>query len=132
MQNFKTKQEIKNAKDLAKDPIIINLLKVILGEIDRLPTREEPTEEQIYNIIKKMYESAKLMASYDENSKIELEYLKNFIKSQLTESDLEQIIGDAINNNLIHNIGEAMKYLKTNYNNQYDGKMASLIIKKLL
>jgi uncharacterized protein YqeY len=79
-----------------------------------------------------MYESAKLMASYDENSKVELEYLKNFIKSQLTESDLEQIIGNAINNNLIHNIGEAMKYLKTNYNNQYDGKTASLIIKKLL
>ena len=62
---MKTKQEIKNQKDQAKDPIIINLLKVILGEIDRLPTREEPTEEQIYNIIKKMYESAKIMSSYD-------------------------------------------------------------------
>lgn len=129
---MKTKQEIKNQKDQAKDPIIINLLKVILGEIDRLPTREEPTEEQIYNIIKKMYESAKIMSSYDNNAKVELNYLQQFIKSQLTDDQLEQIIGEAINNDLIHNIGEAMKFLKTNYPNQYDGKSASLIIKKLL
>jgi uncharacterized protein YqeY len=129
---MKTKQEIKNQKDQAKDPIIINLLKVILGEIDRLPTREEPTEEQIYSIIKKMHESAKIMSSYDDNAKVELNYLQQFIKSQLTDDQLEQIIGEAINNNLIHNIGEAMKFLKTNYPNQYDGKSASLIIKKLL
>ena len=54
MKKFKNIQEIKDAKNnFRDDKIIYNLLNVILGEIDRLPTRGEPTEDQIYSIIKK-------------------------------------------------------------------------------
>lgn len=126
MKTFKTKAEIKSEIRSTKDSEIVNLLKVIIGELDRLPTREEPTEDQIYSVIKKMYESAILM-----NSTNEIEYLKQFIKQSLTEQQLTTIIEEAIQNNIIHNIGEAMKYLKANYSNQYDGKIASSIIKNL-
>lgn len=126
MRTFKTKSEIKSEIRSIKDSTIINLLKVIIGELDRLPTREEPTEDQIYSVIKKMYESAIIM-----NSTEEINYLKQFIKQSLTEQQLTTIIEEAIQNNSIHNIGEAMKYLKTNYPNQYDGKIASSIIKTL-
>lgn len=126
MKTFKTKAEIKSEIRSTKDSEIVNLLKVIIGELDRLPTREEPTEDQIYSVIKKMYESAILM-----NSTNEIEYLKQFIKQSLTEQQLITIIEEAIQNNIIHNIGEAMKYLKANYSNQYDGKIASSVIKNL-
>lgn len=133
MRVFKSKQEIKNEKDQVKDPVIINLLKVILGELDRLPTRSEPSEDQIYAIIKKMYESACIMFEHknEDSIRIERDYLKDFIKTTFTESQLEEIIIEAINAGLIHNIGETMKFLKTNYNGQYDGKTASVISKKL-
>jgi uncharacterized protein YqeY len=65
------------------------------------------------------------------NSTNEIEYLKQFIKQSLTEQQLTTIIEEAIQNNIIHNIGEAMKYLKANYSSQYDGKIASSIIKNL-
>lgn len=133
MRVFKSKQEIKNERDQVKDPVIINLLKVILGELDRLPTRSEPSEDQIYAIIKKMYESACIMLEHknEDSIRIERDYLKDFIKTTFTESQLEEIIIEAIHAGLIHNIGETMKFLKTNYNGQYDGKMASVISKKL-
>lgn len=133
MRVFKSKQEIKNERDQVKDPVIVNLLKVILGELDRLPTRSEPSEDQIYAIIKKMYESACIMLEHknEDSIRIERDYLKDFIKTTFTESQLEEIIIEAINAGLIHNIGETMKFLKINYNGQYDGKMASVISKKL-
>lgn len=133
MRVFKSKQEIKNERDQVKDPVIVNLLKVILGELDRLPTRSEPSEDQIYAIIKKIYESACIMLEHknEDSIRIERDYLKDFIKTTFTESQLEEIIIEAINAGLIHNIGETMKFLKTNYNGQYNGKMASVISKKL-
>ena len=59
MKKFNNISEIKAERVSRKDDkIVYNLLTVILGELDRLPTRENPSEDQIYNVIKKIYDNA--------------------------------------------------------------------------
>ena len=132
MRKYSNIQEIKAERSSMKDDkIIYNLLTVLLGELDRLPTRDNPSEDQIYSVIKKMYDNAIEMKDLKRESAIEAFYLKDFIKKQLNDDDLEKIIigFKALNMN---NIGAIMKALNTNYKGQFDGKKASEIIKRVL
>lgn len=132
MRKFNNIQDIKAERSSMKDDkIIYNLLTVLLGELDRLPTRDNPSEDQIYSIIKKMYDNAMEMKDLKRESAIEAFYLKDFIKKQLNDNDLEKIIigFKALG---MDNIGSIMKALNTNYKGQFDGKKASEIIKKVL
>ena len=131
MKAFNNIQEIQEEKKKLHDnKTLYTLLNVIIGELDRLPTRENPSSDQIYNVINKMYNNAKEMSEYNDNSKIEVEYLKDFIKQQLTEEELEDIISKCIENG-VNNIGAIMKYLNTHYKGMFNGKTANEIIKKL-
>lgn len=132
MRKFNNIQDIKAERSSMKDDkIIYNLLTVLLGELDRLPTRDNPSEDQIYSVIKKMYDNAMEMKDLKRESAIEAFYLKDFIKKQLNDDDLEKIIigFKALGMN---NIGSIMKALNSNYKGQFDGKKASEIIKKVL
>lgn len=110
---------------------IYSLLGVILGEIDRLPTREEPTADQIYTVISKMYNNAIEMSQYSAVSKIEANYLKDFIKSQLTSAELVEIIMQYKEDGL-KNIGDYMRALNTEYKGRFNGKGASNIVNQIL
>lgn len=136
MKTFNTVAEIKAEREIQRsNPIIYSLLGVLLGEIDRLPIprTQSPSEDQIYAILKKLYEGAELLASKDwsEEAKIEYAYLKDYIKSQLGRSEIEMIISDIILQKPNANIGVIMKYFKDNYSGQYDGKLVSQIAKEI-
>lgn len=132
MRKFNNIHDIKAERSSMKDDkIIYNLLTVLLGELDRLPTRDNPSEDQIYGVIKKMYNNAMEMKDLKMESAIEAFYLKDFIKKQLNDDDLEKII-IGFKNLGMDNIGSIMKALNTNYKGQFDGKKASEIIKKML
>lgn len=111
--------------------IIYTLLGVLIGEIDRLPTREEPTLDQIYGVVNKMYNSAKEMSQYSVQSKVEMEYLQQYIKQQLTDAELTGIIL-GLKEDGFKGIGEFMKALNMEYKGRFDGKKASQIINQLL
>lgn len=131
MKKFNNISEIKAERASKKDDkIVYNLLTVILGELDRLPTRENPTEDQIYKIIKRMYENAYSIKDINRDSAIEAFYLKDFIKKQLSDSELVGIIMQYKEDGL-KNIGDYMRALNSEYKGQFDGKKASEIIKKL-
>ena len=135
MRTFENVEQIKTERQAQRDnPVIYSLLGVVLGELDRLPTRANPTEDQIYTVIKKMYEGAELLASknWDEEAKIEYAYLKDFIKQQLSENDVRYLIAAFVDNTENCNIGLVMKYFKDNYSGQYDGKLVSQITKEIL
>ena len=137
MKKFENVRQIKTERDTQRqNPVIYSLLGVLLGEIDRLPIprSQEPTEDQIYNIVKKLYEGAEYCASKDlsEESKIEYAYLKDYIKTQLGRSEIEIIISDIVLQQPNVNIGVIMKYFKDNYPGQYDGKLVSQIAKETL
>ena len=132
MKKFKNIQEIKEAKNnFRNDKVIYNLLNVILGEIDRLPTRGEPTEDQIYSIIKKMYENAFSIKDVSREAAIEAFFLKDFIKKQLTDAELVGIIMQYKDDGL-KNISDYMRALNSQYKGQFDGKKANEIIKQLM
>ena len=69
MRTFNTVQEIREERKIVKENKVINtLLGTLLGELDRLPNRDEPTSEQIYTAVKKLYESAEIMREYNPGS----------------------------------------------------------------
>lgn len=133
MKAFNTIEEIKNERGGLRDnPIVYNLLGVLIGELDRLPTRSTPTADDIYKQIVKLYNTAKEMSQYgNEKSAMELEYLQEFIKSQLTEEELRKVIKQ-YHDEGISNIGAMMKQLNAFYRGQFDGKLANQIIKEIL
>lgn len=136
MKTFETVEQIKQERQLQRDnTVIYSLLGVLLGEIDRLPIprTQSPTEDQIYTIVKKLYEGAELLASKDwsEEAKIEYAYLKDYIKQQLSSEEIIKII-TGLKTNFNCNIGLVMKYFKDNYSGQYDGKLVSQIAKEIL
>lgn len=132
MKKFNNISEIKFERLSKKDDkIIYNLLTVLLGELDRLPTRESPSSDQIYSIIKKMYDNAILMVDKNKESAIEVLYLKDFIKKQLTDAELIEIIMQYKEDGL-KNIGDYMRALNSEYKGQFDGKKANEIIKKII
>ena len=136
MKIFETVEQIKQERQLQRDnPVIYSLLGVLLGEIDRLPIprTQSPSEDQIYAIVKKLYEGAELLASKDwsEEAKIEYAYLKEYIKQQLSSEEIIKII-TGLKTNFNCNIGLVMKHFKDNYSGQYDGKLVSQIAKEIL
>lgn len=135
MKVFRTVQDIhaERQKQRAND-IIYTMLGVLLGEIDRLPTRETPTEDQIYTVVNKMYNNAKEMIDYNPSNtvaKVEMAYLQDYIKKQLTEAELTGIIL-GLKEDGYKTIGDCMKALNTLYKGRFDGKTASMIINKIL
>lgn len=134
MKKFETVSQIKAERELQRsNPVIYSLLGVLLGEIDRLPIprSQEPSEDQIYAIVKKLHESAKEMREYTPMADQEFEYLKNYIKQQLSEADIRFEIEDLMLSKDC-NIGMIMKHFKEWYPGQYDGKLVSQIAKEIL
>jgi uncharacterized protein YqeY len=132
MKVFNDIKEIKGNKEFHRDnKIIFNLHNVILGELDRLPTRGEPTKDQIYSVIKKMYDNAISIQDVNEEAAVEADYLKDFIKKQLTDAELTEIILQ-YKDMRFKNIGDYMRMLNSEYKGQFDGKKASEIIKKIM
>lgn len=136
MKTFKTVAEIKTERESQRsNSVIYSLLGVLLGELDRLPIprSQEPTEDQIYGVLKKLYDGAEYCAERDlsEESKIEYTYLKDYIKKQMTEADIRFEIEDLMLSKGC-NIGMIMKHFKEWYPGQYDGKLVSQIAKEML
>ena len=139
MKTFNNITEIKIERNLQRsNPVIYSLLGVLLGEIDRLPIprTESPSKDQIYAVIKKLYEAAKEMREMTTEADQEYMYLKEYIKQQMSAEDIYAIIDTQKNIAIVKgtpmNIGVIMKYFKDNYSGQYDGKLVSQIAKEVL
>jgi hypothetical protein len=131
MKTFNTVAEIKAEREFQRsNPVIYSLLGVLLGEIDRLPIprTQSPSKDQIYIIVKKLYEAADLMKTIDDDAMTEYNYLKDYIKQQMTEDEIRKVIYET----KLTNIGAIMTYFKTYHTGQYDGKLVSQIAKEYL
>lgn len=131
MKVFNSVQDILNEKNKYRgNKVIYDMLCVLVGEIDRLPNRSKSTADEIYTCVNRMYNNAKEMSQYKEESKIELEYLQDYIKKQLTDAELVEIIMQYKEDGL-KNIGDYMRALNTEYKGRFDGKKASQLINQL-
>lgn len=132
MKVFNTVHDIQVERQAQRaNDIIYTMLGVLIGEIDRLPARHNSNADEIYGVINKMYNNAKEMSQYRVQSRIEMEYLQDYIKKQLTNAELTEIILQYKEDGL-KNIGDYMRALSSQYKGMYDGKVASSIINQVL
>lgn len=132
MKVFNTVKEIHiERQNQRANDVVYTLLGVLIGEIDRMPARSKSSADEIYTCINRMYNSAKEMSQYSIQSKIEMEYLQDYIKQQLTEAELTGIIR-GLKEDGYKSIGDFMKALNMEYKGRFDGKVAASIINKIL
>lgn len=118
-------QHLKNAI-LTSNTEVKSILRVLIGEFNRIG--KTVTDEQVISIVKKMIDNAKLVGNEGE-----IEILNAYLPKQLDENQLAGIISALIfsNNYTIKDMGKIMSELKNSYNGQYDGKLASNLIKEI-
>ena len=114
------------AKDMEKK----NFLGVIKTEV----TKETKTPEDSYVVgkLKSMIKSAEATNSLSE---YELGIINDYLPTQMTEDVLREKTRDFITKeelSTMKDMGKIMGYLKSNFEGEYDGKLASTITKELL
>lgn len=105
-----------------------SLLRVIIGEFNRVG--KTINDDDAIKIIKKLKENAIEM-----HNDSEILILDKYLPQMLTEDDLTIVIENLITKNNVvdmKGLGIVMSKLKSRYPNQYDGKLASTIIRKHL
>jgi uncharacterized protein YqeY len=122
------------------------LLTTLLGEataVGKNNGNREPTDAEVVAIIKKFIKSMDETIYYlgrttdakSEDAKttvmLEKDILSAYLPKQMTQEETENALVDAISV-VGKNMGLVMIYMKANYEGQYDGKLASSIVKKLL
>lgn len=108
--------------------------KDFLGLLKSEFTKEskEPEDAFVISKIKAMIKNAAATNSLNE---VELKILNSYLPEQLTEAELLKIINEEVKTHgyeLMSNMGKIMSFLKNNYGGQYDGKMASTLVRTLL
>lgn len=112
-----------------------SILALVIGEIEtEIKRGKSVSDQEIISKIKKMIENINICinAEKDEASilklKDEIYCLGEFLPRELSEVELKHIVVEM----KPKNIGEAMGFLKKNFPGQYDGKLASKVIKDFL
>lgn len=132
------KEDLKQAR-LARLDHVSSPLRIIVGDIQtREKTGENATDEMVLGVVKKQIKSLEECANrvgqddprYDDY-RSEIWILSKYMPKQLTEGDIIRIITEEfVNTGKTVNIGDCMKYLKQNYGEQVNGKIASKAIKE--
>jgi uncharacterized protein YqeY len=107
-----------------------NFLGLIKGEIQTSEGRGiVSTDENVLTILKKVEKSLK-QTNTDESLK-ELEYIKGYLPTLMSEELIRVTIQGMINNGA-NNIGQIMGGFNTQFKGKADNKLVSQIIKELL
>lgn len=108
--------------------------KDFLGVLKTEVTKESKTPEDAY-VVAKIKSMIKNAAATNSLTESELEVLNQYLPAQMSESDLRSEIELIVNTNSydgMKDMGKVMGELKANYEGQYDGGVASKIIKEIL
>lgn len=122
-------KELQKQSRLAKEKDTATTLTTLLGEAETLAKRDgldKPSDSVVEGVCRKTIKNNKETLSHvksDEEAEPllkEIVLLKQFLPSQLSSEQLAEILNKVD----VANIGEGMRYLKENYDGQYDGKVA--------
>lgn len=133
----------------SKDKVTAGILTALIGEVSIVGKNDgnrETTDKEAIKVITKfakgISETIDLVqkaniSKEDIDAKVdilknELKIYNSYLPNQLTEDDLTVSIGLFLQTEKEPNIGKVMGYLKSNFEGQYDGKMASKLIRELL
>ena len=129
----------------SKDTLRANLLVTVISDakmVGKNAGNREPNEQEVTDVIKKFLKGINdtlviLEKEGRDSSKetLEKEILESYLPNQMTEAELEKAvnaIADSLPEKSAKMMGKVMAALKEQYPNQYDGKMASSVVKKVL
>lgn len=119
-----------------RDAVATSLLTVLMSEalmVAKNDGREAPTDEEVVASVRKFLKGNAEVQLHAKDealdiAKREAELLNGYLPKQLTEVELGGII-TSLNE---PNMGKIMAHLKANYTGQYDGALASKVVKKVL
>lgn len=128
---------LKNAI-LTENSDVKSILRVLIGELNQ--KGKIHSDVVVVAAVKKLIESAKIIiASPDAGDRVasalkEISILETYLPKQLSEEALRSSIKGVIslNSYTVKDMGKVMSFLKDNYAGQYDGKLASVIVKEIL
>lgn len=127
----------------AKDKERLQTIRMLLSAIQYEEMNSGDTElspETITSILKSELKKRKEALEFAErddrvetiaSTQAEIKVIESFLPTQLSAEELEGIVTKFIADTPGANMGQIMKALKENHNGQYDGKLASQIVKKL-
>ena len=118
----------------ARDTFTVKALSTLYGELEGIAKKKnEPiSDELVIATVKKFL--ANLKESESQTGRLdllgairsEIELLEAYVPSQMSEDELRA----AVQRMAPSNIGEGMKLLKETYAGQYDGKLASQVVRE--
>lgn len=135
-------QEGLKAAMKSKDKLLLQTVRALLTEIQYLEmqsSKEVSTEEE-QALLKRELKKRKEIIEFSEQAgrteakqeaEAEAKIIEGFLPKQLSPEELESAISEFKNANPSANMGAVMAHLKANFGGQYDGKIASEIVKKL-
>jgi uncharacterized protein YqeY len=98
--------------------------------------KRESTDAEVVATAKKFIKNIdETLAAYDGTATAllqEKQWLESYLPSQLSEAEITDIVKGIIAENDGANMGVVMKALKDQYAGQYDGRVASTVVKGLL
>ena len=124
----------------SRDKLKATLLTTLIGEaqmVGKNAGNRDTTDAEVVQVVKKFIknidESLEYYSGETKEEKLsEKKLLEIYLPRQLTEEQLTTIIFDIFNKlNIteLKQMGLVMKELKTNYEGQFDGRLASTIVK---
>ena len=128
------------------DTLVVGLLTTLYSDINMIGKNalRDTTDAEAISIVKKFIKSIddtlNLIGEKDGDSREiyrskliqERSILEKYVPQQLDEQDLYIIIRNLIDVGIINTMPLIMKELKAKYSGQYDGALASKIVKELL
>ena len=136
----KDQVEARKARDSQRAALLTTLISDA-EKVGKDDGNRETTDGEVIKVIKKFIKNlievldvTKSEGTFREVER-ELEILRSYLPKQLSEMELSGIILAIIENHEIANMkgmGIVMKELKAHHDGEYDGKMASDIVKRLL
>jgi uncharacterized protein len=131
----------------AKNALAATLLTTVIGEavmVAKNDQRENPTDAEVREVIAKFLKGIRdTQEALNKGNPVdvvermavvnaELIILESYMPKQLSETELSLIVAEAIANGTPKNMGALMGFLKTNYANQYEGKIAGQVVRAAL
>lgn len=118
------KQAIKN-----KNEVLVDSLKIIIGELQRLPLKIV-TDNEVLLIIKKLikYETEMLTAIKAEDASSYLQILQTYLPNQIEESIIREWISTNIDWSTLKNKMQAVGIIKKHFGSSVDGDIVKQIV----
>ncbi len=123
-----------------RDTVMVKLLSTFINDAEMIGKNDggrEVTESEVVALLKKYIKNLEetLAVVQDENTVLEKGMLETYLPTQLSADDITAIVLDQIEvegYDSPKQMGAIMKFLKQNYDGQFDGKVASQIAREQL